>query len=133
MDNSFLISSRDKRAQMMRRNPQRKLTTEEIKEIIRNAKHEPVDNEAPYADVPAAQPYSRPFREATREQILDASVNYGDRRVETERPVGVVIHPKAQPRYVQGESYMRAVIGDRHYGSKGKPRSRIDILNKMLW
>ena len=134
--NSKFLNVQRTRGQTLRQNineSERKLTTQDIKEIIRKSKHEPVDNEEPYADVPTAQPFSRPFQEAARSQIQDASVQYGERASAVDRPLRVIIRERVPPPPVKGEGYMRAVIGDKHYGSKGKPKSRIDILNRMLW
>ena len=88
----------------------KKLTTEDVKRIIRESrvkKEYPGDDDAPYADVPSAQEPARPFTPASRDQLQDASVRYGNRRDELSTSA-----PPVQPKPPQrGSAYVRAVLG----------------------
>jgi hypothetical protein len=102
----------------------RKLTTEDIKRIIRESRSHPAkDEDTPYADVPSAQPPSQPFTPATHRQLESASVEYGNRNDET-----TVIVSGMQPQPSRFNGYIRSVLGVGNM--KEKP---IDRLSKALW
>ena len=116
----------------------RKLTSDDIKEIIRKSGHKVENEDTPFGDVPSAQPPARPFHVATKMMLQDASTQMNEHQHE----VTPVVMPQHQPKAViqpkqtapQEAGYFRAVIGDRHYGQKkGKPVSHIDKLNRLLW
>jgi hypothetical protein len=86
-----------------------KLTTEEIKAIIRNSGNRPAkDEDTPYADVPSAQEPTRPFEPARHEQLQEASVQYGRQNQEVEPSYGSVQRHMFR---ANGSGYLRAVIG----------------------
>jgi len=103
-------ASRDK---TVRSSTTHKLTTQEIKDIIKKtSSHPAADEDTPYADVPDAQPPARPFTPATHERLQEASVQYGEQRQEIQPSYGTV---RKQPAIrVNGAGYLRAVIGSEN-------------------
>jgi len=141
MDYKALAARKEIQARAIRDlRDKRKLTTEEVKEIIRKSSKNQQDDEAPYADVPSAQPPFRPFYAAPRVVREDAAVGMG--RGET---TNVIVVQQPEQRFVQreprmsdlvsGEGYMRAVMGNGMFnkGKKAKPVRPVDRINRVLW